>query len=170
MSGAELRAELDRLNAAANTGDREAVAALAAFLNAHPELERFFGDLSRHAEAAWIGLIAGEDALSHETVKRRLAKTKTDLLGLRPTTLERLVVDHLAVCHLAERHAAIDEANTTGGTPAQEMVRIRRAESAQKRMLVAVKLLDLIRTTLPLDTDSTPTIPISAGVKKSKLA
>lgn len=112
----------------------------------------FLGDLSATAERTWIALVSGGDAAVAESVARKIAELKKDLAGLRPTALERLAADHLAVCRLAEHAAQLGEAGTTGGSPAQELMRMKRVESAQRRLLNAVRLQHLARLAVPQDT------------------
>src|SRR4051794_3772613 len=104
---ANLRQRLNELTSKANSGDTQALAELRRFLDAHPEIEEHVGDLARLAEASWIGLLAGKNTLVQESVKRQVAQMKDSLAGSRPTTIERLVIDLVAINHLVERQAEI---------------------------------------------------------------
>jgi Tfp pilus assembly protein PilN len=70
-------------------------------------------------------------------------------LGSRPTQLERLLVDHVAVGFLAERHAEIAAADSRPSTLAQDKFRLQQAESAQRRFLTGVKMLTSLRALVP---------------------
>jgi hypothetical protein len=104
--------------------------------------------LARLAEAAWIEHVVGKDALVGEAVKRRLTELKSNLSGERPTTLETLVVDLVAVNFLAERQAEISSAADTPSLQ-EAAFRLKRAESTQRRYLASLKLLANLRALLP---------------------
>src|SRR5262249_49374550 len=89
------------LVARANDGDREALARLRKFLDLNPHLWERAGDLTAVAERAWIELVAGQDQLVAESVRRRLARLKADLGGPHATPLEFLLIDQVAVTWLA---------------------------------------------------------------------
>ena len=146
---AALRARLKDLATRANAGDHKALAELRVFLNDHPEVAEFVGNLAKIAERAWIGLVVDEGVLGRETVQRQLKKLKAELAGEHPTTLEQLLVDHIAVCHLAEHHAQMLAADVSGGTIPQAVLRLKRSESAQKRFLTAIRTLTTLRARAP---------------------
>jgi hypothetical protein len=134
--------------AKANAGDRNAFAELRAFLDSHPEIHRTVGDLTRRAEEVWLDLLVGDDALGRESVRRELTNLKTDLTGEHPAALEKLLVDEIGLCYLAQRQAQI-AGSTTGGSIVQAAFRLRRAESAQKRYLASMKTLANLRALVP---------------------
>jgi len=146
---AALRARLKDLTTRANAGDQRALAELRVFLDDHPEVAEHVGNLAKIAERAWIGLVVDEGVLGRETVKRQLTKLKAELAGDHPTTLEQLLVDHIATCHLAEHHAQMLAADATGGTIPQAVLRLKRSESAQKRFLAAIRTLTTLRARAP---------------------
>jgi hypothetical protein len=78
-----------------------------------------------------------------------VAGLKADLAGDEPTPIEALLIDHLAACHLAAQHAEIQAASGCGGSLEQANFRLRRAESAQKRLLHATKTLATLRALVP---------------------
>ncbi len=133
----------------ANSGDRSALAALRRFLDHHPEVWKTCGDLGKVAERAWLDLLAKDDALAQESAAKHLARLKSDLAGPEPLMLEKLLVDDIGVCYLAKLHAEIAAASPSGGSLAQAGFRLRRAESAQRRFLRAVKTLTGLRALLP---------------------
>lgn len=143
---AELTARLQDLMARASGGDPKALATLRDFLTTHPEVHETIGDLGRLAEESWIDLLAGNDALVRESVRRQLKALKDDLNGPHPTSLEKLLVNHVAACHLAQRHAELLEAQPAPTTPGQAMFRAKRSESTQRRLLAAIRTLATVRT------------------------
>jgi hypothetical protein len=145
---AALQAMLSNLVAQANTGDRQALTELRHFMDRHPEIEESVGDLARMAESAWLDLLVGQNKLARESVQRLLVKLKRDLAGQHPTDLEKLLVDDIGICYLAKRQAEIAAAGS-GGSLTQAAIRFRRAESAQRRFLSAVKTLTNLRALVP---------------------
>ena len=119
------------------------------FLDVNPSIWQQAGDLTTIAERTWIDLIAGPNQLVSESVRRQLAQTKAELKGPQPTALEALLADQVAVTWLASRDAEIQAAGPPGGSLAQATFRLRRAESAQKRLAQAVKTLATLRALVP---------------------
>ena len=59
--------------------------------------------------------------------------------------LEQILIDAIAVCYLASRHAEILAAEPGKHSLGQAALRIRRCDSAQRRLQRAVKNLALLR-------------------------
>jgi len=134
--------------ARANTGEREAISRLRAFLDRNPHLWQRAGDLAAVAQSAWIELIAGQDVLTTESVRRRVALLREELRGPSPTRLESLLVDQIVLSWLAAQHGEIQAASPAGGSLQLAAFRLRRAESAQRRHLTAVRTLATLRSLL----------------------
>lgn len=143
-----LRERLERLNARANAGEPRALAELEAFLRDQPEVLAAAGDLARHAEKAWIDLVVGADSFTRVAVASQVERLKAELAGPDPTPLEKLLVDHVVVAHLAERQAELGAAQP-GGSIQQAAFRLKKAESAQRRFLTAAKSLATLRALAP---------------------
>jgi hypothetical protein len=148
-TGAEHADLFARLIQRANAGDAEAVQRLRRFLDLHPKIWRRAGDLAVIAEMAWTNLVVGGNLLMAESVKRRVEEMKGELAGPRPTALEKLLIDQVVVNWLAAQQAQIEAASMTGGSSAQAAFRLKRAESAQRRYLGAVKTLTTLRALVP---------------------
>jgi hypothetical protein len=133
----------------ANRGEELALTRLRQFLDLNPSIWQRAGDLAAAAESAWVGLVAGPDRLVAESVRRRLAQLKADLKGARATPPEALLAEQAALAWLAARHAEIGAAAAAGGPPQQAAFRLRRAESAQKRLVGALKALATLRALAP---------------------
>ena len=142
------QAILEALVAQANRGDKAALAELRLFLDRHPQVWRACGDLGKCAERAWLGLFSRE-ALGAESIRRHIEQLRADLAGFSPTPIEELLVNRVVACYLAVHHAEL--ASTEPGTtsPAQVAIRLKRCESAQRRYLAALRMLTLLRATLP---------------------
>jgi len=137
---------LRELVARANAGDRDAIARLRRVLDANPDIWKRAGDLAAVAEASWMELISGPDKLMDESVRRQLAAMKHELAGSHPTELERLLIQQITTTWLAVTHAEVQAASTTSVSMGQASFRLKRAESAQKRHLTAMKTLAVLRT------------------------
>ncbi|MBA4190664.1 MAG: hypothetical protein C0467_21980 [Planctomycetaceae bacterium] len=135
-----LRQRLEKLNARANAGEPGAMGELEAFLKDQPEVLAAAGDLARHAEKAWIDLLVGADSFTRVAVASQVERLKAELAGPDPSPLEKLLVDHVVVAHLAERQAELIATQTAGSIP-QAAFRLKKAESAQRRFLLATKSL-----------------------------
>ena len=135
--------------ARANQGERLAIDRLRKFLDLNPFIWQRAGDLTAVAERAWVELIAGEDQFRTESVKRRLAELKDQLKGPHPTALEAVLCDLIGVAWLGTQHAEIQAASPAGASLAQAAFRLRRTESAQKRLLNAARTLATLRALVP---------------------
>jgi hypothetical protein len=81
----------------AEGGDRSAQPALAMLLDATPEVWRSYGDLARVAQDAWVELVAGPNLLLKESLRRKLAELKSELLpSPAASPLEQLLVERVA--------------------------------------------------------------------------
>jgi len=137
---------LRELVARANAGDRDAISRLRRVLDANPDIWKRAGDLAAVAEASWIELIAGTDRLVDGSVRRQLAAMKDELAGPYPTKLEHLLVQQITTSWLAATQAEMQAASTTSVSLEQAGFRLKKAESAQKRHLAAMKMLATLRT------------------------
>jgi hypothetical protein len=139
------RAWLTALVERANGGDAGAIAELRRFLDSNPALWRKVGDLTAHAEAAWRDVVAAGNELVRESVGRESDRLRAELLGERPTPVERLLVDQVVLTQLELRHRQLRAAEAPGVTPGQATSETKRLEGAQKRHLAAVKMLETVR-------------------------
>jgi hypothetical protein len=137
------------LTARANSGSKDALAALRRLLDQCPEVWTHVGDLARHAEAAWLDLISAGDRLVAESAKRRVALLKSQLAGPTPSPLESLLVDQVACTWLAAQYSEAASAKPGSTSPNEATYRLKRAETAQKRHLAAVRTLAALRALVP---------------------
>lgn len=138
---------LSRVIHKANQGDREALASLRRFLDRHDWIWRRAGDLNTATERSWIDLLAGNDQLVAESVKRTIDEMRSDLAGPAPSRMESLIVDQIINCYLACQFADTQLASLATGSVALSAFKLRRGEISQKRLLCAMRTLDLLRTT-----------------------
>jgi hypothetical protein len=132
----------------ANRGDKAALADLRGFLDAHPEVWQTCGDIGKCAERAWLELFS-QQALGRESIRRHIEQLRADLAGSSPTPVEGLLVNRVIACYLALHHAELASTQPGTSSTAQVAMRLRRCESAQRRYLGALRMLTLIRATVP---------------------
>jgi hypothetical protein len=147
-SDAELTRRLKALAARANSGDPEALVLLRDVLDRLPHIAAHIGDLAKQTEAMWIELLAGQDVLVRESIRRKLSQLKAELLGKHPTAIERILVDNIASSHLADQHANVLASADTSASATATAMRLKRAESCQKRLMQSIKTLALVRSSM----------------------
>jgi len=147
--GQQLVMQLRELSAKSNAGDPQALHSLRTLLADDRRLVDQFGNLARHIEFVWLDKLAADDVLTREAVREHLDQLRATLAGPQPTAIEKLLIDQVVICSLADRHAAISEATSADGTPQLAVMRAKRAESTHKRLLAAVKMLTTLRALVP---------------------
>ena len=101
----------------ATQGNAHCMRGLIDSLDTHPQVWRAIGDVGAHVERTWIQLIAGDQVLQQESVRRTLNELKQSIAGEQPTALEKLQIDMIGVTWLAHSHAEL----TAGGNgPGQQ--------------------------------------------------
>jgi hypothetical protein len=143
----DLRELLER----ARQGDRDALPRLREVLDNCPQLWQHFGDLGRHAEAAWIELVGGQDLYLKESLERKAAAMKVELAGSDPTPLERLLVERIVSCWLQFAHADAVLAQVKDLSLKQAEFASKRQDRAHRRYLMAIGTLATVRRLLPAD-------------------
>jgi len=147
-------------------GDQTVLLQLKAAFDSNPEFIAMFGDLARHAEECLLSLMATNDLLAKEAIRRRLHEVRQQLNGT--SALEKLLVDRIAISWLEVYHCDIELAGLQqakqGSTPAATASE-RRLNSAHLRFLAAIRSLvtaqKLLRPAL-----SPIQIAVSAGNSK----
>src|SRR4051812_35492017 len=89
--------QVEALLKRAEAGDRSVLPELRKALNMNPNIASLYGDLALQAEGALITLAAGENLLMAECLQRKLAETKTQLLGGSTSPLEKLLVERIVL-------------------------------------------------------------------------
>jgi hypothetical protein len=142
---AELRALVQR----AKAGDVEVLPRLREILDNCPQVWRHAGDLEKIVVRAWSELLAGDDPLGLEVVRRKADQLRADLEGDNPTPIEKLLVGQVVSTWLELSHAQLQSAAPGSKAPAQAGHNLRKAESAQRRYLAAIKTLTTVRALVP---------------------
>jgi hypothetical protein len=140
----ETRAVLER----AHRGHTDALGELRAALDQHPEIWRSYGDLARHAQGAWIGLIAGSDLAWKESLGRQVESMRAELAGPDPSPLETLLVGRIVACSLQVGYADAAVAQAREVSLKQADYARKRQDSASKRYLAAIGALAMVRRLL----------------------
>ena len=132
---------------AANAGDRNALRQLRAVLDASPQLWSEVGNLGRQAELALVRVTAGDNPVAKEAIVRKIDTLRREVAGSRPSILERLLADRVAISWLALTLAegTYYQALERGIEAADEAVYLRRVDRAQRRYLAAIKALAQVR-------------------------
>jgi hypothetical protein len=131
----------------ANGGDPEAVQLLRKTLDANPQIWQQLGNLAAHAELMLVELIAGEDRLLAESLRRHIAGMKRDLTGEGASSLESLAVQRVVACWLQVQRADAS-AIAASGTPAAKFW-VNEQHRADRRYQASVRQLLNIRQLLP---------------------
>jgi hypothetical protein len=141
----EIRALLQR----ARQGDLEVLPRLRHLLDHSPELWEHYGDLSAHAEAAWIALASGSDLQFQESLARKIAALKAELSGPAPSPLERFLIDRIGATWLQVAYADAVAAQAQDASLKQVEFAMKRRDRAHRRHLTAVAALATVRRLLP---------------------
>jgi hypothetical protein len=150
-----IRETLKSLTERAGKGDAEAMENLKRMLTDRPDLKglvRELDDLGTKVVDAWVKTAAFDDKVAEGALREEVARMKAELLGPNPTVLDKILVDDVVASYLANKHATAMAAMKVS-TPGLATHRDRRAESAQKRQLAAIKGMLQIRRLTDRGTD-----------------
>jgi hypothetical protein len=112
-------------------------------------LEVLGGDPATRAQEALIGWAVGQDLAAGEALRRRIAQVRADLAGPDASPLERLLCENLALAW-ADAHLAAERAYRAAALTLTEADQVeRRRDRAQRRLIAAIKALDLLRRVMP---------------------
>jgi len=144
------RKQLAELIYRAEHGDSKAMPELRAWLDGCPEFWKKYGDLGNRAQQSWLDLLAGEDLLLQEAVRRNLETLRAEIGAAEQSPLEKLLVDQIVACFLQVQYAEITYAKAKGpeATKAVRQELMNRQESASRRYLAAIKQLAFVRKLL----------------------
>ena len=98
---------------------------------------------------SWAELLGGDNPPSVEAVRRKAERLRAELEGEAPAPLERLLAGQVVSGWLEMSHAQIKVSDPGASTLGQAGFNLRRAESAQKRYVAAMKALATVRQLLP---------------------
>ena len=141
--------EIQDLVARARRGDAEVLPRLRAVLDAHPEVWQHCGDLARHAQGAWIALVAGADLAAQESLARKAAALAAELAGPAPTPMETLLVERVVAGWVQLHHADVAVARSWDLSLRQAAFVLKRQESAHRGYMAALGALATLRRLVP---------------------
>jgi hypothetical protein len=142
------RQEFDQLVQQANDGNTGAQTRLHRILDECPEIWMQTGNLAEHAELSLVRLIAKEEWLLTESIRRQAAEMKVELAGPNPTFLEAMAVQRVIACWLQLQHVDALCAQADGELGRANFW-LKRQSQANKQFNAAMKSLLMIRTLLP---------------------
>ena len=125
----------------ANNNDPAAQAELCAFLDANPAVYRRAGNIALPLEARWIELIANGNRLIEESVRRETNERRSVLLGANASEVVAMVVNLVILCYLELQYYQVRFAEMEGAPKGQLTMQLKRLDSAQKRLGLAVRAL-----------------------------
>jgi hypothetical protein len=152
------RQEFDQLVQQANDGNRRAQARLRAILDDCPEIWQRAGNLAEHAELSLVRLIAKEEWLLTESVRRCAAQMRSELAGPDPTPLEAIAVERVVACWLQLQYVDGLCAQADGEL-GRASFWLKRQTQANRQFHAALKSLCMIRTLLPPSSQPLPRLP-----------
>lgn len=159
LSFAELRQLADK-------GDAAAQAKISHLLDLHPGIWRRVGDLGKHAELSFVRMIAENDFVLGESVKRRAAEMRNELAGVFPSAAELLAVQRVVASWLYLQHVESQCARAEQDAATAKLWLIRQ-QQASRIYLGAMKSLVLVRQLLPAATE--PAALAANGTATAKL-
>ncbi|MEO8495480.1 MAG: hypothetical protein ABI614_10440 [Planctomycetota bacterium] len=143
------RQDFDALVKAANGGSEEALDSLRTLLNDVPEIGRQVGDMFAYAKASLIKLIAKDNQLLIESLRRTVDEMEVELLGNDASRLERMAVQRIVATWLELQFTDTVHPEPQGKSLAQVKFSLDLKNSAQRRFDGALKSLSLVRKMLP---------------------
>ncbi len=133
------------LQARAQAGDAEAAQQLQPWLDAYPQLKESQAaalDLSGRVEQAWIKVMAGQDLLAAQQLRREMAAMKAEMVSPNAPVLERVLAESLVISYFALKRAEYLVAQPVPDACVTQL-RDRHLTAAQKRLHAAARALEL---------------------------
>lgn len=131
----------------AKRGDKRVLSRLRKILAENPEIWQHYGNLPNIVQQNWLNLIAGEDLLFSESVRRELDTIREELAGPSPTPLERILVDRILASQVRVSYFEMTEPlNMNSENVCVGRYRMQRHSQAQRDLLSAIKALADVRS------------------------
>jgi hypothetical protein len=102
-------------------------------------------DLARLAESSMVEALAGENLVLKEGVLSKMESLRGELAGPDPSPVERLLVERVVACWLQSYAADLHYAQAKSLSLVSGDYYQRRMDRAHRRLLQAVKTLELVR-------------------------
>jgi hypothetical protein len=141
--------EVRSVLARAREGDVESLPRLRDLLDNHPEIWTVYGDVAAHARLAWIDVIGGVDLGMKESLERKIAAMRAELVGPSSSPLEGLLAERVIASWLQLAHAEATVAQAANTTMKQVAFAEKRLDAAQRRHLNAIGALATLQRLIP---------------------
>ena len=140
--------KLEELVTRARQGDDAVVPQMREVLK-HSELWREVGDMARHAQDTWLKLIAGDDHLVKESIRKSLTEMRNQLEEPGASRLEKLLIERIVACWLQVQFAEINVATSANQPLPRRRFYQQQLDSANRQFLTSTKQLMALRHLLP---------------------
>lgn len=164
-------AELRAVVAKAQAGDASVLPQLRAILDRNVALVEHYGDLGRHAQAAWVALASGNNLHMREAFARAADARRAELTRPGATPVERLLVERVFACDLQLGYLATAEADALGAGDGYRQLDFHamRVERAQRMFLSATGALVAFQRLVPAARlVAEPLLPIDSRPTKTE--
>ena len=144
-------AEMRAVVAKAKAGDASALPRLREILDRNPSLVKHYGDIGKHAQAAWVALAAGRSLYLKETLARAADARRAELTRPGASPVERLLVERVVACDLQLGYLTTAEADALGAGDNYRQLdfQAKRVERAQRMLLSATSALVAYQRLVP---------------------
>lgn len=132
----------------AQDGSAEALSLLRQLLRDNVSLWQSCGDLARCARDAQLDLLASGNLLVRESVLCKMQAIEEQLKDQNDSPLVGLLVERIGLCWLQAYSADIKLAESSGSSAAHDRFLRRRAETAHRQYMAAIKQLATVRKLL----------------------
>ena len=129
----------------AQAGDKSTVPALKKLLEKPEHVDLMGGNVAAEAQRSFINAMAGKNLAFKESLTRKLELLRSELAGLNPTPVERLLIERLVATWLQVQDADIRYAQAENLSKHWGDYFISRMDRANKRYLAALKTLAQVR-------------------------
>jgi hypothetical protein len=164
-------AEMRAVIAKAKAGDASVLPQLRAVLDNNPALVRHYGDIGRHAQAAWVALAAGRSLYLKETLTRAADARRAELTRPGASPPERLLVERVVACDLQLGYLMTAEADALGAGESYRQLDFtaKRIERAQRMLLNALAALVAYQRLVPVAVaEVTAGEPVRADARRER--
>jgi hypothetical protein len=138
-------AKLLRLFERASTGDETPVPRIRELLKSPEPVGLLGGDLAEQVILAFTRQMAEKNVGFREATRCKLELLRAELLGDNPTPVERVLVERVLACWLQVQDAELRTAQEPNAYIKLADFHQRRMDATNRRFLVAVKTLALVR-------------------------
>lgn len=140
--------KLKQLVAQAQKGDISAIPELDRLLDSRPDIWQAVGNMARHAEETLLTSIVDDNLLARESILRKLAEVRLELVGASSSPIENLLAERIGVCWLDVYGADVSAASSNYKDSLHVKLIQRRLDRAQQRYLAGLKALATTRKLL----------------------